>query len=280
MPFCTNCGRQLAEGETCPCRAAFAPSPRPAGNNAFLSFLKKWWIVLASAAAAVIIAVTLICCLLGSNYKTPLNDVCRTINRRDTDIVRIVRKVMPNFIEGDLMEIYQIVKKSDDFDEEIGDQIIELQEQLEDYFNDMEDTYGSDARLTYCITDREELSKKELKAARTWIRDINTTTLGSILDSVESYGRSDWDNMADELGLSAKECKELFDELEDLSDELREISVTRGYELTLDLALSGSDDDWTMDDVVLRVIKVNGSWMFDFSSFEPFINSMPFAGLF
>ena len=73
---------------------------------------------------------------------------------------------------------------------------------------------------------------------------------------------------ADEADMTVKELNACAERLEKLGNKLEKAKVTKGYELTVTVNIEGKDEDDEYEDLILRVIKVNGDWMIDFTSLD------------
>ncbi|MFT3950515.1 MAG: zinc ribbon domain-containing protein [Oscillospiraceae bacterium] len=101
----------------------------------------------------------------------------------------------------------------------------------------------------------------------------------SILGSSSSFLDSITDELEDKYGDDIKisykvkdKDKMDKDDLDDLEDDYKDkydekVKITKGYELTLDVTIKG-DDDKDTDDMDITVLKIDGDWYVDFSSFD------------
>ena len=271
MHFCVNCGRQLRDGDTCTCQ-----QPKTADKNVWeqakntfdgrkvQKMFRKYWPFIAGGAAVIILVIVLCCTLGGSTYKTPVEGLVKTFINQETDLVKIARRLLPDFVEGDVYRIYDKVKDSGD----VEDMLDDLEDDLKSMYDYLEDYYGRGMTVACEITDKDELSKRELKSAQGAISDLYSDYLEDVIDEWEDMDDDEREDAADDADLSVKDMDACVKALEKLGKKLEKVKVSKGYELTVTVSIEGKDEDDEYEDLALRVIKVNGDWMIDFTSLD------------
>ncbi len=273
MRFCVHCGRQLRDGEVCPCQqpredsAGILGKAKRSVSVAFgkekaSGFVTKYWPFLAGALALIVLVVVLCCTLTGGSYQTPLRNVVTILNNQETDVAKIAKRLLPGFILSDVNSIYRDSKDAGSLDDAMDD----LEETLQDAYDYLEDYYGRNVTCSYEITDKEKLSNRELKKAQDAIRDLYSDNIADLIDEWDDLDDDEKEDLADYADMSVKEMDSLYQKLEKLGKKLEKARVSKGYELTIDVSMEGKDDEDEYDDLVVRVIKVNGDWILDFTS--------------
>lgn len=276
MRFCVHCGRQLRDDEVCACQQgdkkstaaeaakdAFGKAEKWIKNDKTQGFFKKYWPYIAGGVALIIVAVVLCCTLGGSSYKTPVNDIIQTFNDQVTDVVKIARRILPGFVETDAYSMYQSVRDNS----YVEDMLDEAKDGLKDIYDNLEDYYGRDMVFSYEITDKDAMSKRQLSRTQDDLRDLSDY-LKDAVDQWDDMDKDEQEDASDEADLTVKELEGLARRLEKLAAKIEKAKVSKGYELTVTVMIEGRDEDDEFEDLTLNVIKVNGDWMIDVTSFD------------
>ncbi|MBQ5319805.1 MAG: hypothetical protein J6K17_11985 [Oscillospiraceae bacterium] len=154
MAFCRFCGNEVAEGETCACRA----KSNGAGSKT---------VIIAAAAAVVVIAliVILIVSIGGSGYKKVLSDYETAIMEADAEAW-----YRTGFTD-DMMETYEeyIDCYYDDSDEFWDEESEELEELLEG----LEDEFGKNIKIKISVADKEALDEDDIEEIEDEYKDAD-----------------------------------------------------------------------------------------------------------
>ncbi len=265
--FCSNCGAAVAQAApaaqpapapmaAAPVAApAPAPAPAPAKSNGIAAALKgKSKIIIIAAAAVVVIAVlaVLLTTVFAGGYKKQIKKMVSLMNSREKDYNEYVKLSAPSFDVKAQDEIKELAKKYGDKDE-YEDTMGYLDEIMEDVYDGFEDDYGKNWKVSYKITDVDEISNKDLKAYKE-----------SLKDTAESY-KSQADYYEEDAyfygeELSKKEAKEVKTVYQELAKKYKSAEVKKGYEVELELKIKGKDDE-DEDEVTIKVYKINGQWI-------------------
>ena len=215
------------------------------------------WIAAGAVVAAALVAIILIS-VLSNTYKTPVNimqDMANT--KKISDMGKYSVQVLNGFAEDEVMKIYKIMMKSEDMQDMMDSQL----EAMQDEIDDMKDEYGDNYKYTYKIDEKEELEKEDLRAFRDSIKAY-ASSLETIIEETEDYDSDEWEDMADAIGLTKSQAKDLVKAMKELQKELKSVKVDKGYELQITVTLKGSElDEPEEEEMELRVYKVNGKWI-------------------
>lgn len=221
----------------------------------------KKFIALSSIVAGVLVAVIVLGIIfipsLWNNYKTPLNIELKFINSRKAISTFEESIIATNgFAEDELKEIFSIIKKSDDFDED------ELSEFAEEIIDDYIDEYGENYKAKYVIDDKEELDKDELRDVKDQLKET-AKLINDFVEEVEDADSDDLEEAAEDLGLTRSEFKKLIKAYEKLAKEFKNAKITKGYELDIHFVFNGSelDEPEVLDEYTTRVYCINGRWV-------------------
>lgn len=215
------------------------------------------WIAAGAVVAAAILAIILIS-VLSNTYKTPVNimeDMANT--KKISDMGKYSVQTLNGFAEDEVLKIYKIMMKSEDMQDMMDSQL----EAMQDEIDDMKDEYGDNYKYTYKIEEKEELEKEDLREFRDSIKSY-ASSLEAMIEQTEDFDNDEWEDMADSLGLTKSQAKDLIKAMKDLQKELKGVKVDKGYELQITVALKGSElDEPEEEEMELRVYKVNGKWI-------------------
>lgn len=293
MKFCTKCGKQLEDNEICSCTTQnvmndqfnqqnekdtfYQPDPttyhsadnQPVFNaNSLNQPVKgssiKAVIVLVAAVAAVLLLGVLLIASLGGGYKKPLDKICKTINKQEKDIDKLVSVFLPDFAGDAYADLMKIMRDND----EVADAYDEVEDSVEELYESLEDSYGDDVKISYEIKKKEKMDKDDLEDIEETIHDFYDGYLEKVVDEIDDMDSDDWEDLADELDISESKAKKAGKVVKNFSKELEKAKVSAGYTLKVKIKIEGDDDD-TNETLEFNVIKVNGDWMIDyFTLFE------------
>lgn len=212
----------------------------------------------AGAAIAALIALIVALSIFSNTYKTPIKTMQKQANTKTyTSSFRSMRDSLNGLASKEIKAIEKIYKKTDAYKDNIGDMKDDFKEQIAD----LKDEYGRNYKVTYKIEDKEKLEKEDLKSMRETLRSY-ADMYDEMEDECKDYGSDEWGDMADELDISKANCKKLVKALTKVGKLCRKAKVSKGYELTGVMKLTGSELDEPMEqEFTIRVYKVNGKWV-------------------
>lgn len=230
--------------------AAYVP-PQPPKKKKGKKFLL--WGGIAAAVIAVAVAVFLI---LSNTYKTPINIMEKQANAKKAGNPYDQRVEMLNgFCAKEYKAVVKIMKKTDAYEDNLENYKDHFEEQLEN----RKDEYGDDFKITYEITDKEEIEKEELKEFRDSIRNRGE----SIVNQFADMDSDDYEEGAEELGLTKSQVKDIVKNMKAIGKKLKSAKVSEGYTLTVVVTITGSElDEPEEQEMEYNVYKVDGRWIF------------------
>ena len=212
--------------------------------------------ILAGVAVVAIILVVVLLSVFTNTYKTPLNLMVDALNTKKPSKMQAAEIDMLNGLcESELKDILKIQQKSEDYDED------DVLEEYEEQIDALKDKYGDNYKYSYKIEEKEEIDKDDLKDLKDEIK-ASAKMLKAFIDRTEDYDSDEWDEVAEQLGISKSNAKKLVGIMEDIYKELKGVKVTKGYELTVTIKVTGSElDEPEEEEVTICVYKVNGRWV-------------------
>lgn len=261
MAFCEYCGRQLAEGEVCTCQQGqqgnqpVEQKPKKNKKGLVIAVIVLILIVAGGVAAFLHIA---------NGYKKPVDSIASAINKKNTDIDSLASIVLPDFAVSSYKKAVKIMKTSEDF----ADGYDMVTQELADFYDDMDETYGEGWKVKFDCTDKERLDADQLDRVSAVYAGFYDSYFESICDEIAGYDKYDYEDLADTMGLTASKAKDICKVAVNFMKEFKDIKVTDGYNLTGRVVVSDSTGEtlWKSDKMTVKVIKLNGDWMIDYTS--------------
>lgn len=161
MAFCQFCGKEVAEGEACGCeKEREIIGGEAATENSVNTEEKKpvnsKIVIIAAAIAAAAIFITLVVLLIVSigsgSCKKPVEQLVKSINKGDGEILveaTCTEKMLRHFDKEEDMEY-----------EDVCD---EFEDMIDDVVDEWEDDYGDDIKLSVKFEDKYELDGDEIE---------------------------------------------------------------------------------------------------------------------
>lgn len=223
---------------------------------------KKTWLTIAIAVAVLIVGYIAIG-FFTNTYKTPMNLVVSFINdKTHSDPIKDVTKLLNGFADDEINAIIKILKKSDDYE----DMVDGVEETFDKLVETLEKQFGDNYKCSFKVEEKEKLDKDDCKKFKKNLKQLGEM-VEQIVEKTEDYDSDDWEDMAEEIGISKSNAKKLVKHLEDLEDELKDAKVTKGYELQITTIIKGSKlDEPEENEMTINVYKVNGRWFLDIFS--------------
>ena len=215
------------------------------------------------AVVAVVIGLIVGLSIAGNNYKVPIKQLEKWDNIKHYTNGKYVSYYsgLANGL-GNVDAIWKAAKKSENYEDNIADRV----ESLNDGVEDMIDQYGSNYKISYVIKEADPLEKSDLREYRDNLRE-SIKSLSEVVDESDDASSSDWEDFADELGMTKSDAKNFVKALGKYCDELKRLDVTAGYELTVIKTITGKELEEPIEtELTYTVLKVNGRWVLNYGT--------------
>ena len=218
---------------------------------------KKVWIGIGAGVAALIVAIIVIAAL-SNTPTTPIKLYINTLNnKKASKAVTLNLEQYNGFLEKEYKEILKLQKKSDEGKENLEEQ----EEYAEEEIEDLKDKYGDNYKVSYKVIEKEKLDKDDLKEAKERLKSRGKS-LRNQVENTEDWDSDDWADAADEMGLTKSQAKSYYKIMKKIGDTLYKAKVTEGYEITVEIKITGSElDEPEVEEETFFVYKVNGRWV-------------------
>ena len=218
----------------------------------------------AKAALAVVLVAAVLAGAVGMNtarsgYRAVLNGICKTVNDRDTELDGIAENLLPGFAE----EQYHVIMDTIGEVEAVADAVENLEEDIMEAYLEMEDSFGSDVKVSWKVLEKEKMSDLQIRRAERSYQEFSEVYLQNVGDTLDNY--EDISQIADRYDLARADVRTVLDSIDALAEDCEYMDISRGYNLVVEISAEGSRDSYS-EEVELSVIRANGEWMLDYST--------------
>lgn len=262
MSFCPNCGKELAEGETCGCTTAAATETTPVSASAparSSKKLNKIIVLIALIVAAILVLAVALYVISANKYKKAVETPFKLITNHETNIDKLANSFLPKDFYKYYTKAVKILKKSDDFD----DLDTAISDKLNNYYENKDFLFDEGWTVKFDITDKEKLEEDDLKKLETTYRSYYDQYFEGFIEKLKSYDKYDYEDQGKTLGLSATEYKDLTKVAINFMNEFKSAEIKAGYSLKGRIVFTnsaGEVQDKT-NSMKINVINFNGSWV-------------------
>lgn len=218
---------------------------------------KKIWIAIGAAVCALVVLL-IVLSAVSNTYKTPIKAMEKMENAKTIkDPYSMSAELLNGFLEDEFKELIKIMKQADEYEDTMEDLVDAYAENREE----QEEEYGKNFKIKYKIEDKEKLEKSELKQFREILRNM-ADQIENIEEEIEDYDSDDWEDMADDLGISKSQAKKFAKVILEVGKTCKKAKVTDGYELEIVRVITGSELEEPLEsERTLTVYKVDGRWV-------------------
>ena len=190
-----------------------------------------------------------------NTYETPLKAYAEYMSGPGSDLDKEM-KVYNGWAEEEIKEIHTILKK---LWPEDGPEVWERAWHLSVMNGSYEDQFGKDAKMSYVIDEKVELSKEDLEKYQ---QELDGLVKKWEEDWADGGPESDVTEWIEAGAISEADGKKLLDVFEAFIDKMGEAQIEEGYKLSTSVTISGSEleEDYEKKRSFL-VFKVDGRWV-------------------
>ncbi len=278
MPFCTSCGKEIAEGEVCSCQQA-APKAeevkaepkkevkaeakkevKEAPKKEAPADKKKSVLPLLIVAAVVVLAVVIaIVVATSKSYLKPIDKYVALINEKNTDYREYQYALMADSRVKAAKKFAEANMAKDSYQNAIEDNA----DAWEKNFDRCDDELDS-WKFTYEVKSKEKMDEDDLKDLQ---KSCERNFRDNIKDQIEDIedildDKDDLEDEADDADIDAKEMKAIYKAQVDMLKGREKAEITKGYEVKIKFTLESEDDNYKSENVKIRIVKMNGDWVY------------------
>lgn len=258
--FCSACGAGMAE-ETMRSVPAHKKAAGRTGVKLPVIQNKGKAVRLCAAVLVLVVVIAAAVTVFGSNYRKPLDDTIKLLNAQEYDVRKYMKAMAPKCVAEGINDMLELLKDVDGY----SGQEDAAKESLKSQFFYLARQYGDHLKFSYEILGTRELDQRELNDAR-----ISYQNVRDDLREMKAGGSAYY--LIDKA-LSSSKMKKYDRMIEKLDDGLKDIEITKGYDLDIDFTMKGKAAENTYR-ITVRVVKANGTWSFDLTNMENWIDRM------
>lgn len=201
-----------------------------------------------------------LCACGGGGYMGPVDDLMNAVNKKETDPMKLMMVMAPDFAAGEMESVVKaFMKMSDDME----DYLEEAAKDMEDTYDDIEDEFDK-WKISFEEKKSEKIEKDDLEDYADEIEDYYKDNFKSTVKEMEDALDDDdmLEEFADMLDIDEKDAKNLIKSMIKYMQAYEELKVTAGYEVKGKFILKSGKDTYETDTVKFVVLKINGSWVY------------------
>ncbi len=295
MPFCTECGKKLAEGELCNCETAQdkaskaepaveAPKAEPAATENAPKAKdaaadsapkaeavtadkapktgkpKKKVKVIATLIAILIVAIiVLVLVLTARPYMKPVKDFMAQVNKQNTNHTELIQSLMPDFGAKELKKVCKKMKKAEYFTEMQAESVTDY----ERYYQNANNKFG-EWKLSFKFKSATELEDDDFDDIEDAVEDYYRNHLDSGVNHLEEIldNKDALETWSDFYDVSDKGAKNILEATIQYYKAYMDLEVTDAYEIRGKFIVKTPDETFETQTVKFITVKVNGDWFY------------------
>lgn len=215
------------------------------------------WII-AGGALVLLLLIGIVCMFTRDSYMSPVKDFMSAVNKRETNSIKVVGTLTPDFATKAMNKVVSKAKKSEDFQDMLEDSA----EYLEEYYEEADDELGK-WKLTFEKKKASKMDEDDLEDLQDALEN-SEDYIERMLDQYEDIldDDDDLEDFADDADLSEGQAKAVLKEFINYFKKYEKIEVTDAYEVKGKFVVKAGKDTYETDSVTLILIKVNGDWCY------------------
>ena len=258
--------------------AQVAPQASAADGEKKKGGAGKWFAIIGFALVAVVLLIILLVNVLGSSYQTPVKKLVSTMNSKSLDSDDYLA-IYPKMVKTLYNDSLKLAKEGVNL---MGNETISKVLDSYDYgasMSSMYDSYekrvGKNLKFSYSIQDKTELDAAKLASIANSYKSL-ATKIKTYEDAVTQENSSTKSTLV-AAGVKAKDANDYCDKVSSAIMKLRKefegiTEITAGYDLKVRLTYKGDKDEDRRDQTI-RVLKINGKWVFDITDSDSMLDS-------
>ncbi len=225
---------------------------------------KKMLGIIACAAAAVVLVVVLLAVLLSGNKMDPINKYVKALNRNESDYLKLSAITLGEYGDMSADVTRMLIKCDAEYwdGETYGDLYEEYDEDLKDFYDEIEDEYGK-FKVSFKKSKIKKIKLKDFEDDYDFEWEDYTEAYEDAADELKDTLKDsdEIEDFADEYGISEKEAKKILNAQMDFCKKLSKSKLTNIYEIKGKFIVKADGDEYKSETVSLFVGKVSGEWV-------------------
>ncbi len=201
-----------------------------------------------------------LCACGGGGYMTPVDNLMNAVNKKETDPMKLLTVMAPDFAAGEMEAVMKSMMKMSDDMEELMEDAVEENEEMYEEIDDEFDKW----KISFEEKKAEKIEKDDLEDLVDEYEDYYKDNLKDTVKSMEDALEDDdeLEAFAEMLDIDEKDAKGLIKSMIKYMEAYEELKITAGYEVKGKFILKSGKDTYETDTVKFVVLKINGSWVY------------------
>lgn len=201
-----------------------------------------------------------LCACGGGGYMGPVDDLMNAVNKKETDPMKLMMVMAPDFAAGEMEAVMKSMMKMSDDMEELMEDAVEENEEMYEEIDDEFDKW----KISFEEKKAEKIEKDDLEDLVDEYEDYYKDNLKDTVKSMEDALEDDdeLETFAEMLDIDEKDAKGLIKSMIKYMEAYEELKITAGYEVKGKFILKSGKDTYETDTVKFVVLKINGSWVY------------------
>ena len=201
-----------------------------------------------------------LCACGGGGYMTPVDNLMNAVNKKETDPMKLLTVMAPDFAAGEMEAVMKSMMKMSDDMEELMEDAVEENEEMYEEIDDEFDKW----KISFEEKKAEKIEKDDLEDLVDEYEDYYKANLKDTVKSMEDALEDDdeLEAFAEMLDIDEKDAKGLIKSMIKYMEAYEELKITAGYEVKGKFILKSGKDTYETDTVKFVVLKINGSWVY------------------
>ncbi len=183
----------------------------------------------------------------------------KTFESAIEDNIELINNYTSNALEyckhGILPKNYELSKLLCEYSEAYFEDM--YQNSYKDYVEALKNEFGDNFKVDYSVNSKEDIDSDKIKEIQEYLEEA----YDYLIDNDDDYW-NDLETMLDEeYDFSSKEIEDVKVIFEEYVDEMKNLKITKAYEIEFEVSIKGSEDE---DDFDMEIIiaNINGEWLF------------------
>lgn len=276
MRICEKCGREIEDWGICPCSQQnefyysqnefsggnqnINPAPEPFVIDNFSTSKPKSKNMFPAVFLIFLAIAAFICYQIfrDDGYKKPIERYCYILETREDD----AKTLFTQLYQKEISDVMVGTMDAFSTNAQMLQSINSSMDSLKLTYAGLVVECGSDYEVSYRIKKKEKMSQSDLD---NYLSGMNQFYQLVIDPTAKILKSTDQSTLSLSLGLPADKIGTLQKIYQDAENDFNNLEVEKGYTITVELKIKGSNSS-KKGNLVVNVVKVNGEWTFDFFS--------------
>lgn len=217
----------------------------------------------AVVAAPIVVVLLVLILVIGAfssgSYMSPLNDFLNQANKKTADEQKLTSTLMSDSRYNLMKKVIAIMEKSDSY----ADSIEKTNDRLEEDFEKLDDEFDK-WKIKFETKSKEKLDKDDVEDLQESLEDYYDDYAEKMIDQFDDILEDDdkLEDYADMMDLKEKEVEQLLKAYIKYYESFENVKVSEAYEVKGKFIVTADKDEFKTETVKLFFAKINGNWVY------------------